>query len=155
LTNSKFYIWGRRRYYNFIDNSLLIAQSKSLHLSNSYLYCSYNVMSNLLSKFGLIVEHSKTEVFHFSRSYSSFNSSPLDLSPISSPILHPKDLWRYLSFFFDRKLLFYQYIDYYSNKTISTIKYIKILGNSVQGLNLYQKHLLYQSCVFSIALYGF
>ena len=57
----------------FIDNGLLIVQSKYLHLSHFHLYYSYNVVSNLLSKFGLIVKHSKTEVFHFSRSHGSFN----------------------------------------------------------------------------------
>jgi len=116
---------------SFIDDGLLIAQSKSLHLSNSHLYCSYNVMSNLLLKFGLIVEHLKTEVFHFFKLHGSFNSSLLDLSPISGPILHSKNLWRYLGFFFNRKLLFHQHIDYYSKKAISTVKCMKILGNSV------------------------
>jgi len=33
---------------SFVDNGLLIAQSKSFHLSNFLLFCSYNVMSNLL-----------------------------------------------------------------------------------------------------------
>ena len=76
---------------SFIDNSLLIAQSKSLHLSNSLLFCSYNVVSNLLLKFDLIVEHSKTEVFHFTRLHSSFNHPSLDLSSIGGPILCPKN----------------------------------------------------------------
>ena len=30
-------------------------------------------MTNLLDKIGLVVEYSKTEVFHFSRSHSPFN----------------------------------------------------------------------------------
>ena len=54
---------------SFIDNGLFNAQSKSFHLSNSCSFCSYNVISNFLSKFGLIVEHLKTEVFHFNRSH--------------------------------------------------------------------------------------
>jgi len=52
----------------FVDDVLLIFQSKSFHISNCCLYYSYNVISNLLKKFSLIVEHSKTEVFHFNRS---------------------------------------------------------------------------------------
>ena len=69
---------------SFIDNGLFISQSKSLHISNCRLFCSYNVMMNLLKKFGLIVEHSKTEVY---RSQGSFNPSPLDLSSIRGTIL--------------------------------------------------------------------
>jgi len=49
----------------FVDNSLLVTQSKSFLFSNSLLFCSYNIVSNPLSKFGLIVKHSKTEVFYF------------------------------------------------------------------------------------------
>jgi len=140
---------------SFVDNGLLITQSKSVHLSNSILFCSYNTVSNLLLKFGFIVEHSKTKFFHFTRLYSSFNLSLLDLSSIGSPILCPKNSWKYLCFIFDKKLLFYQHIDFYSNKTISTVKCMKILENSVQDLNPYQKYFLYRSCVLLIALYRF
>jgi len=53
---------------SFVDDGLLITQSKS---SNTHLFCSYNVAFNLLSKFGLLVKHLKTEVFRFSRSQGS------------------------------------------------------------------------------------
>ena len=50
---------------------------------------------------------------------------------ISGPILKPKDTWRYLGFIFDRKLLFHQHINFYANKAVSTVKCMKILGNSI------------------------
>ena len=103
---------------SFVNNSLLVAQSKSFQVSNSRFFCSYNVTSNLLSKFGLLAEHLKTEVFHFSRLQRAFNPPPLDFSPISSLILYPKDIWRYLGFIFNRKLLFHNHIDFYANKVI-------------------------------------
>ena len=109
----------------------------------------------LLSKFGLQVEHSKTEVFYFSRSLIDFSPPPLDLSPIGSSLLVPKDTWKYLDFIFNRKLSFHKHIDYYANKAISTVKCIKILGNSTKGFNPHQKHLLYRSCTLPITLYGF
>jgi len=140
---------------SFVDNGLLVAQSKSFSFSNSLLFCSYNVVSNLLSKFGLIVKHSKTEVFHFSRSHDPFNPPLLDLSLIGSPLLYPKESWKYLGFIFDRKLSFYYNIEFYSNKAISTVKCMKILRNSVRGLIPHHKHLLYRSCILSITLYGF
>ena len=49
-------------------------------------------MSSLLLKFGLIMEHRKTEVFHFSRSQGAFNSSFFNLSALEGPILLPKNL---------------------------------------------------------------
>jgi len=81
------------------------------------------------------MEHSKTENFHFSRLIGSFNPSSLDLSPIGGPILHPKETWKYLGFISDRKLSFYHYIDFYTNKSIFIVKYMKMLGNSVWELN--------------------
>jgi len=58
---------------SFIDNGLFIVQNKSFSSSNSQLFCSYNILSNLLNSFGLIVKHSKTEIFHFSRSHGPYN----------------------------------------------------------------------------------
>ena len=140
---------------SFVDDGLLITQSKSFQVSNTQLFSSYNIASKLLSKFCLLVEYLKTEICHFFRSQGTFNPPPFNLSPIGSfsPIL--KDIWRYLGFIFDRKLCFCQHIDFYANKAISTVKCIKILGNSTRGLNPQQKHLLYRSCILPIALYSF
>ena len=101
------------------------------------------------------MEHSKTEVFHFSRLQGPFNPPPLNLSPIGGPILYPKESWRYLGFIFDRKLLFHNHINFYVNKVILTVKCMKILGNSMRGLNPHQKYFLYRSCAMPIVLYGF
>ena len=89
-----------------VDDGLFVIQSKSM-ISNSLLFCSYNIVSFLLEKFDLILEYGKTEVFHFSRLCRVFNSSPLNLLNIGSPSLIPKDMWRYLGFIFDRKLSFW------------------------------------------------
>ena len=77
---------------SFVDDGLLITQSKYFQVSNARLFSSYNVASKLLSKFGLLVEHSKTEVFHFSRSHGAFNPPPFDLSSIGGPLFVPKDI---------------------------------------------------------------
>jgi len=75
----------------FVDNGLFVSQSKSILHLNTNIFCSYNIMSSLLSKFSLIIKYGKTEVFHFSRTHRVFNPPPLDLSPISGSILLPKD----------------------------------------------------------------
>ena len=54
------------------------------------LFYSYNVISTLLTKFGLVMEHGKTEVFHFSRVHGVFNPPPLDLTPLGGSVLLPK-----------------------------------------------------------------
>jgi len=86
---------------SFIDDGLFVVQNKFFFVSNSHLFCSYNTLSKLLDSFGLVIEHSKTEVFHFSRAQGVFNPSPLDLSLLRGPTLQSKDLWKYLGFIFD------------------------------------------------------
>ena len=65
-------------------------------------------MFELISAMGLVLEHDKSEAFHFSR-ISGDADPPIDLgyAPFteSTPLV-PKRLWRYLGFYFDRKLLF-------------------------------------------------
>ena len=102
----------------FINNGLFISQEKSFNKMNAYLFCSYNIISFLLEQFDLIIKYRKTEVFYFFRSYSFFNLFLLDLSYIRDLILHPKDLWKYLRFIFDRKLIFHQHIRFYANKAL-------------------------------------
>jgi len=99
------------------------------------LFCSYNVISTLLTKFSLVVKHGKSEVFHFSRSHRNFNPPPLDLLHLGGPTLMPKDTWQYLGFYFNQKLLFHHHIDFYANKAILTIKCMKMLGNLTRRLN--------------------
>ena len=140
---------------SFVDDGLLTVQNKSFIISNSHLFCSYNILSKFLDSFGLAIEHSKTEIFHFSKSQGAFNPPPLDLSMLGGPILRPKDLWRYLGFIFDCKLFFHKHIDYYANKALSMVKCMKLLGNSLRDISPLQKHLLYRCCTLPIALYGF
>ena len=140
---------------SFVDNGLFIIQNKSISISNSHLFCGYNILSKLLNSFGLIVEHSKTEIFHFNRSHGLFNPPSLNLSPIGRPVLCSKNSWKYLGFIFDQKLSFHLHIDHYTNKAILTVKCMKLLGNSSRGINPIQKYLLYRCCALPIALYRF
>ena len=121
---------------SFVNDGLFIAQSKSISISNYLLFCSYNIASILLKKFRLIIEYAKTEVFHFSRLDGILNPLLLDLSTLGGLILHSKETWKYLGFIFDRKLSFHPHINFYANKAISTIKYMKILSNLVCRLIL-------------------
>jgi len=78
---------------SFMDNGLFITQHKSISVLNANLFCSYNVISSFLIRFRLVVEYSKTEVFHFSRSHGIFNPPPLDLIALGGPILLSKTTW--------------------------------------------------------------
>ena len=53
------------------------------------LYSSYRVVTDLMVSFGLVMEHDKSEIFHFSRVYNNLNTE-LDLLAIGAPTLKPK-----------------------------------------------------------------
>jgi len=85
---------------SFVDDGLLISQKKYYDLSSAFLLSSYNMISRILSDAGLVMEHDKSKVFHFTRAHNPPNP-PINLTLVGGPILHPKPIWRYLGFFFD------------------------------------------------------
>jgi len=139
---------------SFVDDGLLISQEKSYSLSNSFLLCSYNIISKILIDAGLVMEHSKTELFHFTRARHPPNPS-INLSSVGGSIISPKPIWWYLGFYFDCKLNFNYHTHFYATKCLFTLSTMKMLGNSSRGLLPIQKRLLYRTCILPIALYGF
>ena len=111
-------------------------------------------MSKILLNTGLIMEHSKTKLFHFTRARYPPNPS-IDLSSVGGPVISPKPILCYLGLYFDRKLNFYFHTHFYATKCLSTLNAMKMLGNSSCGLLPIQKCLLYRTCVLPITLYGF
>ena len=114
----------------FVDDGLLISQERDYDKSLSTLKYSYNIISHLFTAVGLVLEHKKLEIFHFSRA----RIPPLDLTDINGPILYLEDTWRYLAFYFDRKLTFWYHTHFYANKALSTVKAMNMLGNLSWGL---------------------
>ena len=85
---------------SFVDDGLLVSQGKTYNKTLPEFTSNYRIVTDLLVSFGLVIEHDKSEVFHFSRVHNDFNPE-LDLSAISAPTLKPKTYWRYLGFYFD------------------------------------------------------
>jgi len=85
-------------------------------------------MSKILLDTGLIMEHSKTEIFYFTRACHPPNSS-IDLSSVGGPVISPKPIWCYLGFFSGHKLNFHYHTHFYATKCLSTLSTMKMLGN--------------------------
>ena len=83
---------------SFVDNGLFISQEKIYEKSNANLLCSYSIIFSFFKQFGLVIEHDKLEVFHFSRMTKNTKSSSLYLRLLGGPLLQPKDTWKYLGF---------------------------------------------------------
>ena len=74
---------------SFVDDGFLISQGKTYNTILPELYSSYRVVTDLMVSFGLVMEHDKSEIFHFSRAHNNLNPE-LDLSAIGAPTLKPK-----------------------------------------------------------------
>jgi len=123
---------------SFIDCGLLISQEKSYSLSFFFLLCSYNIIFKILLNASLIMEYSKTELFHFTRAQHSLNPS-IDQLSVKGPIISPKPIWQYLDFYFNCRLNFNYHTYFYATKCLFTLSTTKMLRNSSRGLLPIQK----------------
>jgi hypothetical protein len=128
-------------FLSFVDDGLLIATDKDTTKAHNTLCSSYRFITDLFTDFGLVMEHSKTELFNFDKKTNADNPSiNLGFAPFtSSTPLIPKKIWRYLGFYFDCILTFRDHVKYYATKSISAAKCMRILGNSSRGLSPKQK----------------
>jgi hypothetical protein len=143
----------------FVDDGLLVATADTQYDVQNSLKEAYTHVTNLFTDFGLVMEHSKTELFNFAPSAKAYNESNPTLDIGFTPFtgltpLKPKRIWHYLGIHFDCNLTFCEHVKLYATKSISTVCSMKILGNSARGLTPKQKRLLYISCVQPIATYG-
>jgi len=159
-----FYILGKKNKiflflflfpFYYLWTIVFFSQEKYFKKANTNLFCSYSISSFLFRQFGLVIDHNKSEFFHFSRETKNFNPLSLDLRHLQDVVLRLKDTWQYLGFFFNRKFSFWHHIYYCANKALSTIKSMKMLGNLIRGLSPVYKWLLYRIYVLIIILYGF
>jgi hypothetical protein len=127
---------------SYVHDGTIITQSKSLTSNLEPLKKAYWIVDDLLHSFRLVLEHDKSEVFHFTRAHHDTLPS---LALNSSTTLVPKLFWCYLGFYFDRSLSFKEHIYYYSTKAFSMVLVMRMLGNSSRGLTPLQKHLI-QEC---------
>ncbi|CAA7267561.1 unnamed protein product [Cyclocybe aegerita] len=142
---------------SFVDDGTILAQSKQLDDNNVGLRKAYKIIYLLFVAFALVLEHDKTELFHFSCRRDTYNPL-LDLGyalHTGTTPLKPKTYWRYLGFYFDRGLTFHEHVRYYATKVFTTVQAMRMLGNSTRGLSPKQRRLLYRSCVVPIATYSY
>ena len=141
---------------SYVDDSIIIVQSSTWGKNLTKPKSAYKVVFELMESLGLILEHTKSEVFHFSRLSGDLNP-PVDLgfAPfMDNTSLTPNTFWRYLGFFFDRVLFFWEHTKQYTNKALKSVMAMLRLGNSVHGLTPKHQRLLYYACVLLITTYG-
>jgi hypothetical protein len=142
---------------SYVDDGTIIAQSVWVEDNLAPLKEAYRWLFRAFTTLGLVLEHDKSEAFHFSHA-RSFKGPAIDLgyAPfMGNTPLRPKAVWCYLGFFFNRKLQFKEHVRFYTTRAFTMVCSMGMLGNSVRGLTPPQKHLLYRTCVIPMMTYGF
>jgi Reverse transcriptase (RNA-dependent DNA polymerase) len=118
---------------SYVDNGTLITHSSHLEDNLEPLKEAYGWIYHAFTSLSLVLEHTKSEVFHFTRARGN-PDLPIDLGfqPfMGDTLLRPQVTWHYLRFFFDQKLLFKEHIWFYTTKALTTVQAMGMLGNSV------------------------
>ena len=87
---------------SYVDDGSIVAQAPSAELNMAVLRKAYVKIYKLMTAAGLMLEHGKTEVFHFDRSSREGNRPSLVLEGVQGVEdlrIEPKAIWRYLGFF--------------------------------------------------------
>src|SRR6185369_9226623 len=135
---------------SFIDDGLLRVQDKNTAINVTHLQMAWGTLREILETLGLEASEGKFECKHFH--LDRFRDKDRDVR-IGEVVVTTSEYWRYLGFYFDRRLRFEEHIRRYCNKAFSSIP--KALGNSARGLLVSHKRQLYTACVLPIATYGY
>ena len=116
---------GRAVLLSYVDDVTILVQSKTWNDNLRKLTNAYQHVFDFAESMGLVLEHSKSEVSHFSRSSREVNPLiDLGYTPFTGDTpLVSKDIWRYLGFFFDCALTMSEHMQWYSNKDLFLICY--------------------------------
>jgi hypothetical protein len=141
---------------SYVDDGTIIVQSDMWGKILVKLKLAYKIVFELTQSMGPVLEHNKSEGFHFSQKHNDSNPDiDLGYAPYTGATpLHPGTTWQYLGFFFDCALTFWEHVKHYMNKALTVVRAMLALGNSVHVLWPKRKQMLYHACVLPIAMYG-
>ncbi|KAG9225338.1 hypothetical protein CCMSSC00406_0006275 [Pleurotus cornucopiae] len=145
---------GQHLYF-YVDDGLIAAFSRSLDQNVTTLQDAFALIKPRLGAIGLATDDDKFDLMHFTRARKP------DLPPVRIPsqggpgiTVFPKSTMRWLGFFFDRKLTFKEHVKIMCNRALSKLQALRILGNSVRGMNHANRRLVYKTVVLPVLTYG-
>ncbi|KAF8678628.1 hypothetical protein AX14_004687, partial [Amanita brunnescens Koide BX004] len=150
----------------FVDDGLLYCASKKPTQNAQRIEKCLDKIQDTLATLGLFVDIEKTDLIHFP-GFDLQKPSRKLLAPSTVPIrmrnlqdngtvvtVKPKQMIRYLGFFFDSDLNWNAHVTFYFNRAFSTIRALRMLGSSIRGLGTLQKRHAYQACALPVLTYG-
>jgi len=153
--------WSDSRLYMYVDDGNILAWGASYHLVRTRLVARYAECLAWLERAGLTIDGGKTEAIF----YSLTRARPDIHGPRPSTITIPtsegelttincSDNVRYLGLFIDHKLTWHRHVKIMATRARGTLKSMKLLGNSVKGLDHGNWRLAYNAICLPVLTYG-
>ncbi|KAB5587878.1 Reverse transcriptase from mobile element jockey protein [Ceratobasidium theobromae] len=140
----------------YIDDIMILTTATSQEGCVSNLIDDIHDLTDALGDFGLSAEMSKTELIHFARtSHCMTKNLPVRLGDRAEDIVHPSEWVRWLGFFLDRRLNFKTHVERLATRAKSMLGGMKMLGNTIRGLTVFNARALINACLMPILTYGF
>ena len=157
---------------SYIDDFVLLTASPRLKDNIDQLENDYIKLSRAFNVLGITIEASKTELMHFAKKQDTLGKGrkPIRFNCLHSMLpnieLHPTHRniptyviplnkeWRYLGFYFDPTLSFISHTCRYAAKALVVTNNLRILGNSLGGVDPQMRRHVYQAIIWSVMSYG-
>ena len=153
--------WADANMFMYVDDGNILAWGPSYRLVSNTLTRCYTDCLDWLKSAGLTIESSKTEIIFYSQARArpnihgpcpSFLSLPTDNNNIIDiPTL---DNVRYLGLFIDHKLTWHRHVKVMTTRAHGTLKALRLLGNSIRGLDHSNWQLAYNAICLPVLTYG-
>jgi ribonuclease HI len=141
----------------YVDNQLILAKGSSIEQNSARLSEAFVTVQQRLIALGLSIDFDKSDLIHFTRSRANPSTMPpVTLQPPQGPpiSIQPSGVIRWLGIFFDCKLSFKSHVQTMAARARSTIAGLRILANTVRGLNIANARILYKTVVLPILTFG-
>lgn len=126
----------------YVDDRNILAWGASYHLVRAHLIARYAKCLVWLVKAGLSIDGGKMEAIFYSLTRACLDTHGLRPSTImvltgegSCTAINCSDNVRYLGLFINHKLLWHRHVKIMATRAHGTLKSMKLLSNSVRGLN--------------------
>ncbi|KAI5115165.1 hypothetical protein M0805_000297, partial [Coniferiporia weirii] len=142
----------------YVDDQYILVFSKTFAANIVLLRTCYSILHPALRRLGLSTDPGKDELIHYRRHHSipiptlCFSYQPPDRPLI---LVTPSREIRWLGFFLDDLLTFKPHIRRMAMRARSTATALRVLGNTLRGLSLFNFRILYKTLIIPVLTYGF
>jgi hypothetical protein len=150
--------WTNSSLGMYVDDGVIFACGKEWADIQNTMRFGYSECAEWLTRAGLNIEPDKTELLFFRKRMEKVDPPANIRLPTSADNITyqvPATITlRYLGFFFDARLSWTHHVDVVCNRARASLKALKLLGNSVRGLDQAKWRLAYNAICLPVLTYG-